>query len=93
VLRLEHESEGLLRFPINWVCGWTGGLKAITLAQQNGVAPGRGGRLGVERDLTTPGHATVFSLGDLANPKDQRLRLYHNLLGQGNSSKDVQTNI
>ncbi len=49
---------------------WTAGIKAMPFAELLGIAPGRGGRLGVEPDLSLPGHQHVFAIGDLAGSLD-----------------------
>jgi len=46
---------------------WAGGIMGAPLAAKVGVAPGRGGRIDVEPDLTVADHAGVYSLGDFAN--------------------------
>jgi NADH dehydrogenase len=49
---------------------WTAGVKAsglgVALAKHTGVALDRAGRVTVEPDLTIPGHAEIFVIGDLA---------------------------
>jgi NADH dehydrogenase len=49
---------------------WTAGVKAsglgAALAKHTGVTLDRAGRVTVEPDLTIPGHAEVFVIGDLA---------------------------
>lgn len=50
---------------------WAGGLKAASLAKDVGIAPGRGGRIDVNDDLTVPGHPQVYALGDFANAMDK----------------------
>jgi len=46
---------------------WAGGLKAASLSTNLGIKTGRGGRIDVEADLTVPGLAGVYALGDFAN--------------------------
>jgi NADH dehydrogenase len=46
---------------------WGGGIQAPTLAAGAGLAPGRGGRIDVEPDLTVDGAPGVYALGDMAN--------------------------
>jgi NADH:ubiquinone reductase (H+-translocating) len=46
---------------------WGGGIKAAQLASDGGLAPGRGGRIDVEPDLTATGHPGVYAVGDIAN--------------------------
>jgi NADH:ubiquinone reductase (H+-translocating) len=49
---------------------WTAGVKAsglgAALAKHTGVTLDRAGRVTVEPDLTVPGHAEIFVIGDLA---------------------------
>ncbi len=61
-------SDGT-RIPTRVVI-WAGGLKAAPLASALGVAPGHGGRIDVQSDLTVPGFPNVYALGDLANITD-----------------------
>ncbi len=46
---------------------WGGGITAAALAADCGLAPGRGGRVDVEPDLTVSGHPGVYVVGDVAN--------------------------
>lgn len=46
---------------------WAGGLKASDLNASLGLTLGRGGRVNVQPDLTVPGRAGVYALGDCAN--------------------------
>ena len=50
---------------------WTAGVKAsplgTALAKATGLVPDRVGRLAVEPDLSLPGHAEIFVIGDLAS--------------------------
>jgi NADH dehydrogenase len=46
---------------------WAGGIQGAELAQHAGIAPGRGGRIDVQPDLTVAGHDRVYALGDVAN--------------------------
>jgi len=50
---------------------WTAGIKAMPFAELLGMAPGRGGRLALEPDLSLPGHPEVFAVGDLAGAVDK----------------------
>ena len=45
---------------------WSAGVKAAPLAASLGAAPGPGGRIPVEPDLTLPGHPDVYVIGDMA---------------------------
>ncbi len=49
---------------------WAGGLKASALSDNVGVQTGHGGRIDVQPDLTVPGFAGVYALGDFANITD-----------------------
>ena len=49
---------------------WAAGVAASPLGASLGVAVDRNGRVIVEPDLTVPGHADVFVIGDLAAMKD-----------------------
>jgi NADH dehydrogenase len=51
---------------------WAGGLKAGRLVADSGLPLGRGGRVDVAPDLTTPGAELVYVLGDTANMTDAR---------------------
>jgi NADH dehydrogenase len=46
---------------------WAGGLKASSLSDSLGIKKGNGGRIDVAPDLTVPGVAGVYALGDFAN--------------------------
>ena len=46
---------------------WAGGLKATQLSNNVGLKTDRGGRIDVQADLTVPGFAGVYALGDFAN--------------------------
>jgi NADH dehydrogenase len=50
---------------------WTAGIKAMPFAELLRIAPGRGGRLALEPDLSLPGHPEVFAIGDLAGALDK----------------------
>ncbi len=65
-VRLGSGAEILSRSVI-----WTAGIKAMPFAELLGIAPGRGGRLAIEPDLSLPGHPDVFVIGDLANALDK----------------------
>jgi NADH:quinone reductase (non-electrogenic) len=45
---------------------WAAGVRATELTQSLGVPLDRGGRVLVESDLSVPGHAEVFAIGDAA---------------------------
>jgi NADH dehydrogenase len=46
---------------------WGGGIMAPPVAAALGVAQGRGGRIDVRPELTVPGYARVYAVGDVAN--------------------------
>jgi len=46
---------------------WGGGIMAPALAAAAGMPQGRGGRIDVAEDLTVPGAAGVYAIGDVAN--------------------------
>lgn len=46
---------------------WGGGIMAPSLASAAGLPQGRGGRIGVDPDLTVPGAPGVYAIGDVAN--------------------------
>ena len=58
-------SLGDERIPARTVL-WAAGVAASPLAQTLGVPLDRAGRVLVAPDLTVPGHAEVFVIGDLA---------------------------
>jgi len=45
---------------------WAAGVAASPAADWLGIAPGRGGRVPVDPDLTVPGHPEIFVVGDTA---------------------------
>ena len=53
------------RIPAQTVL-WAAGVKAAGLAETLGAATGRGGRITVGPDLSVPGHAGVYAVGDIA---------------------------
>lgn len=50
-----------------WAAGVQGSSLAGTLAEQSGAPLDRAGRIGVNPDLTLPGHPEVFVVGDMIN--------------------------
>ena len=46
---------------------WGGGLKAAPVAAAAGLPQGRGGRIDVQPDLSSPGSRGVYVAGDVAN--------------------------
>ena len=51
---------------------WAAGVAASPLGKELGAPVDRAGRVVVNRDLSLPGHADVFVIGDLAAAKDER---------------------
>jgi NADH dehydrogenase len=62
-------SDGT-RIPTHTIV-WAGGLKASSLSENLGIKTGHGGRMEVQADLTVPGFAGVYALGDFANIADE----------------------
>jgi NADH dehydrogenase len=62
---------GEARLPATVVL-WAAGVAASPLGKRLGVAVDRAGRVPVQPDLSLPGHAEVFVIGDLAAAKDQQ---------------------
>ena len=54
---------------------WAAGVMASALARSLGVPLDRAGRVPVEPDLTVPGHAEIFVIGDLAALRDGKGKL------------------
>jgi NADH dehydrogenase len=46
---------------------WGGGIKAAAVAEDCGLAQGRGGRIDAQPDLTLDGKPGVYAIGDVAN--------------------------
>ena len=46
---------------------WAGGISGAPLVGLTSLPPGHGGRIDVAADLTVPGQAGVFAIGDVAN--------------------------
>lgn len=53
---------------------WAAGVRASPLGKSLGVEIDRAGRVLVNRDLTIPGHADIFVIGDMASLKDEKGR-------------------
>tara|TARA_R110002020_G_scaffold41276_2_gene121659 strand:- start:1957 stop:3258 length:1302 start_codon:yes stop_codon:yes gene_type:complete len=62
----EGVSYGDKRLPTHTVI-WAAGVAASPAAEWLGVAADRAGRVPVEADLTVPGHAEIFVVGDTAS--------------------------
>ncbi len=50
---------------------WGGGIKGAPVADDGGLAQGRGGRVDVQPDLTLAGYEGVYVAGDIANIPDK----------------------
>ncbi len=59
-----HLSDGTIIHAHTTI--WATGVTADPVARTIGSPTGRGGRLVVEPDLTIPGHAEIFAIGDIA---------------------------
>ncbi|KQZ13562.1 NADH dehydrogenase [Mesorhizobium sp. Root554] len=66
----ECDAEGVVfggqRLPAQTII-WAAGVAASPAAEWLGVAADRAGRIMVEPDLTVPGHADIFAVGDTAH--------------------------
>ena len=62
--RVEFDDNSMI--PARTVV-WGGGESASAVTQTAGPAPGRGGRLDVQSDLTVDGYPGVYAVGDVAN--------------------------
>jgi NADH dehydrogenase len=51
---------------------WAAGVAASPLGKKLGAPVDRAGRVGVQSDLSIPGHSEVFIIGDLAALRDER---------------------
>jgi NADH:ubiquinone reductase (H+-translocating) len=51
---------------------WAAGVRAHPLAATLGLPTSRSGRVEVDDDLSVPGHAGVWAVGDVAAPRDHR---------------------
>jgi NADH dehydrogenase len=67
-----HLTDGT-RIPTRTLV-WTAGVVATPLARTLGVTEGPGGRIAVAPDLSVPGHAEVFAVGDIATGNDAKGR-------------------
>lgn len=67
----DYVEAGDLRIPTALAI-WTAGVEASPIGKMLGVATDRNGRIETNRDLSVPGLANVYALGDVALVKDQR---------------------
>jgi NADH:quinone reductase (non-electrogenic) len=65
VSREGGEPERILAVTKIWAAGVQASGLAGTLAEQTGASLDRAGRIGVNRDLTLPGHPEIFVVGDM----------------------------
>jgi NADH:ubiquinone reductase (H+-translocating) len=66
-LREGDHTETIPTRTILWAAGVLASPLGKLLAQDNGVAIDRAGRVIVEPDMTVPGHPDIFVIGDLSN--------------------------
>jgi NADH:ubiquinone reductase (H+-translocating) len=59
------EGERIATRTVMWAAGVSASALASRLSELTGAECDRAGRVTVERDLTLPGHAEVFALGDM----------------------------
>ena len=69
-LRVQAIREGEVVLPEETIRSdniiWAAGVSAVPLTRKLGVETDRGGRIKVRPDLSIPGHAEAFAIGDLA---------------------------
>ena len=65
-VRLGEEDRTIRTRTVLWAAGVQASPLGIALAEAAGATRDRAGRLGVEPDLTLPGHPELFVIGDLA---------------------------
>jgi NADH dehydrogenase len=70
-LRIGQTSEPIPAHTILWAAGVEASPLGRMLAKATGAALDRAGRIVVQPDLTLPGHADIFVIGDLANYSHQ----------------------
>jgi len=70
-MRCGEQSERLETRTVLWAAGVRGSSLGAALAKTSGVELDRAGRIVVQPDLSLPGHAEVFVIGDLANYSHQ----------------------
>lgn len=66
-LRSGEKTETIRTHTVLWAAGVKASPLAQVLAQASGAEVDRAGRIVVQPDMTLPGHADVFVLGDMAN--------------------------
>ena len=69
----EGETQRIPARNTVWAAGVTASPLARLLAEASGGEVDRVGRIAVEPELTLPGHAEVFALGDMVAVRDQPL--------------------
>ena len=63
-------TERVASRVVIWAAGVTASVLAVRLVELTGAARDRAGRVTVEPDLTLPGHAEVFAIGDMVRVRD-----------------------
>jgi NADH dehydrogenase len=66
-VRCGDQTETIRARTVLWAAGVEASPLARALAQASGAEVDRAGRIVVQPDLTLPGHAEIFILGDMAN--------------------------
>jgi NADH dehydrogenase len=64
-------TERIATRTVLWAAGVRANPLGARLAEAAGVSPEHGGRIGVQPDLSMPGHPEVLVIGDLASCKDE----------------------
>ncbi|HEY2595074.1 MAG TPA: NAD(P)/FAD-dependent oxidoreductase, partial [Chloroflexota bacterium] len=70
----DHVSIGDEKIP-SYTTLWAAGVASSPLARQLGLDVDRSGRVAVQPDLSIPGHAEVFVIGDLAAFRQPNLKM------------------
>lgn len=67
VLKVGEATEIVPARTVLWAAGMRASPLGAILARRAGIELDRGGRVGVEADLSLPGHPEVYVIGDLAH--------------------------
>jgi NADH:ubiquinone reductase (H+-translocating) len=70
VRRPDETTERIPTRTVIWAAGVVASPLAGLLAQRAGAETDRAGRLAVEPDLSLPGHANVFAIGDMVSVRE-----------------------
>ncbi len=70
-MKVGERQESIAARTVLWTAGVVGSPLGTALAKAIGLSTDRAGRLMVEPDLSLPGHAEIFVIGDLANCSHQ----------------------